>query len=93
LAVIQHHDGITATSKYHIENLFKERMNQKTKDMLHVIAELKGLPLESCNLYQGGNRCDLNSQLEKTYVSIVHEGVPKTERLEFVLPQGIFYEV
>lgn len=30
LSVMQHHDGITATSKLHIENLFKDRMGAKT---------------------------------------------------------------
>jgi len=68
-------------------------MNAKSKDLIHTIAELKGLPFESCNLYQGGNRCDLNSQLNKIYMSVLHEGVPKIERVEFVLPQGMFYEV
>jgi hypothetical protein len=38
LAVMQHHDGITATSKYHIENMFKDRMNAKSNEILNSIA-------------------------------------------------------
>lgn len=57
LSVMQHHDGITATSKYHIENLFKTRINSKTLDLMNAIAEIRGLPLHPCTLHQGGNRC------------------------------------
>jgi hypothetical protein len=31
---MQHHDGITATSKMHIEDLFKERMKNSSRSMI-----------------------------------------------------------
>lgn len=59
---MQHHDGITATSKYHIENMFKDRMNAKTTAIINAIAQLKQLPKTICNFHQGSNSCTLRSQ-------------------------------
>jgi len=35
LSVLQHHDGITATSKAHIEKLFKDRMKAKSDSLIN----------------------------------------------------------
>lgn len=40
LAVMQHHDGITATSKYHIEELFIKRMTNVSDKMVKGITNL-----------------------------------------------------
>jgi hypothetical protein len=37
---MQHHDGITATSKKHIEDLFKERMRKSSKQMISDLSEM-----------------------------------------------------
>jgi hypothetical protein len=74
---MQHHDGITATSKYHIENMFKDRMNAKTAAILDAISGLKGVPKQSCKLFQDANACSIISQEETVYFSIIHEGAPK----------------
>jgi hypothetical protein len=72
LAVMQHHDGITATSKYHIEEMFKDRMRAKTTDLISALADLKQVPHQNCNFYQGSNSCVLNSQDDTVYLSIIH---------------------
>ena len=40
VSVMQHHDGITATSKYHIEELFKKRMRETSNDLVKAIGLL-----------------------------------------------------
>lgn len=40
LAIMQHHDGITATSKAHIEKLFKDRMNNSSKELIEIIKRI-----------------------------------------------------
>lgn len=72
LSVMQHHDGITATSKLHIENLFKDRMGAKTIEIINAISELKEVPRQNCNLYQNGNACAINSQDDIIYFSVIH---------------------
>lgn len=62
VAVMQHHDGITATSKYHIQELFKRRMRTASDDIIRAVAKLKGKSAQTCNLYTNGNKCSLASQ-------------------------------
>lgn len=90
---MQHHDGITATSKYHIEELFKDRMKAKSVSIISALSDLKEVPHQYCSFYQGGNSCVLNSQDDTVYLSIIHEGAPKKERLEIVLPKTSAYDV
>lgn len=40
LAIMQHHDGITATSKSYIEKLFKDRMNNSSKELIEIIKRI-----------------------------------------------------
>lgn len=42
LAIMQHHDGITATSKTYIEDEFKNRMIRQTTDIVKKIKQLHG---------------------------------------------------
>lgn len=93
LAVMQHHDGITATSKYHIENMFKDRMNAKTTAIIDAISDIKQVPKQNCKFYQGGNTCAIQTEEDTVYLSILHEGAPKKERVEIVLPNNVAYDV
>lgn len=37
---MQHHDGITATSKSYIEKLFKDRMVNSSKELIEIIKRI-----------------------------------------------------
>lgn len=56
---MQHHDGITATSKYHIEEGFKNAMRKTSDTLIKNIAKFKGKNGPSCNLYTKGNKCSI----------------------------------
>jgi hypothetical protein len=73
--------------------MFKERMRGKSRDIVSAMADIKKVPHQSCNFYQGGNSCTLNTQDDTVYLSIIHEGAPKKERVEIVLPKTVAYDV
>jgi hypothetical protein len=56
---MQHHDGITATSKYHIEDLFKKHMKSSSDSLIKAIMKLKGQNSPVCSLYNNGNKCSI----------------------------------
>jgi hypothetical protein len=62
---MQHHDGITATSKYHIEEMMKNRMIGLSEEILNTIAKLNKLPEKKCNFYGNVNRCTLEPFADK----------------------------
>lgn len=75
---MQHHDGITATSKYYIEENFKNVMRRTSDALIKSIAKLKGQNGPICNLYTKGNKCSIENEREQTiYLTILHEGAPK----------------
>jgi hypothetical protein len=90
---MQHHDGITATSKYHIETAFQDKMKSKSAEIVRLISEMKGASSQTCNLYQSGNKCTLSTQEDIIYLSVMHEGAIKKERVELILPGAVSYEV
>lgn len=60
LAVMQHHDGITATSKTYIEDEFKKRMKDKIGQISTSINQVfNSNGKKICELYQNSNECDL----------------------------------
>ena len=90
---MQHHDGITATSKYHIEELFKGRMRKGEADLVEAIKKLNSLSSPVCQLFNNGNKCVLtNVDGAKITLKVLHEGVSKIERIELVLPTGKYYK-
>ena len=54
LAVMQHHDCITATSKTHIERMFKDRMRNMTTQLIQSMKNMNSYEEESivCRLYE-----------------------------------------
>jgi hypothetical protein len=93
VSVMQHHDGITATSKYHIEELFKGRMRKGEEELVAAIKKLNSISSAACQLFSGGNKCVLaNVNGPRIHLRVLHEGASKVERIELVLPSGQFYE-
>lgn len=88
---MQHHDGITATSKYHIETLFKNRMKEMTNQLIGLISEIKNISEKNCKLYEGN--CIFDSKDDIVYLTILHEGVQKKERVQLFLPKDIAYDL
>lgn len=92
VSVIQHHDGITATSKYHIEELFKRRMKQSEEELVVAIKKINSLSSPVCQLFNNGNKCVLsNVDGPKLNLKVFHEGASKVDRIELVLPAGKYY--
>jgi len=75
LSVFQHHDGITATSKYHIEELFKDRMKVQTDSLLNAIMRITQINSpEICKLSIEGNSCEITMIANEMYLIVLHEG-------------------
>ncbi len=68
-------------------------MKTKSVAIISALSDLKEVPHQYCSFYQGSNSCVLNSQDDTVYLSIIHEGAPKKERLEIILPKTASYEV
>ena len=68
-------------------------MRSKSVNIISAISDIKEVPHQYCSFYQGGNSCVLNSQDDTVYLSIIHEGAPKKERLEILLPKTSAYDV
>ena len=54
---------------------------------------MKGTSSQACNLFQSGNKCTINSQEDIIYLSVIHEGAIKKERVEIIIPGTVSYEV
>lgn len=72
LALMQHHDGITATSKRHIEAEMKGRMKTTSDALVESIKKVGGFTKEFCSLYSDGNKCALSSREKTVYLSVLH---------------------
>lgn len=82
LSIMQHHDGITATSKAHIEKLFKDRMINSSRDLIEIIKRVDSVQaIEECRLFENHNTCNITKKEAKITLSIFHEGVSKKERI------------
>lgn len=73
---MQHHDGITATAKRHIEKEMKTRMKANSDEIHSKLAEMTGQKI-LCPLYQNRNKCTFTSIEPIVYLSILHEGTAK----------------
>lgn len=92
---MQHHDGITATSKSYIEKMFKDRMRNSSKELIEIIKRVgdAGVNVEECRLFENHNTCNITRKEEKVTLTIYHEGVAKVEKVEVVLPEKWYYTV
>lgn len=60
LAIMQHHDGITATSKSYIEKLFKDRMINSSRELIDAVQKVHKLQApKECRLYENHNTCNV----------------------------------
>lgn len=70
-------------------------MKQTSKELVRAIGKLTKHEQDIvCQLYDDGNECklsDLNG--EQKYLTILHEGASKVEKIELRLPAGQYYEV
>ena len=97
---MQHHDGITATSKTYIERLFKQRMRQSTATLIKTLGRMtknssKTLDKVTCKFFEQNNVCTLDTNTDNKYltVKILHEGKKKKERLELVFPKDAYFKL
>ena len=97
---MQHHDGITATSKTHIERLFKQRMRDTTAILTKTLQRLtkqSSATLDTivCQLFEQNNICTLGTNAVNDYLTfkILHEGKKKKERVEIVFPEDVYFKM
>ena len=94
--MVQHHDGITATSKTYIETLFKNRMRNQTTILLESIRKIKEYSNTEilCRLFENNNVCQLSGMTNDVVVmKILHEGTKKKERVEIIVHPDAFFKV
>jgi hypothetical protein len=76
---MQHHDGITATSKTHIERGFKLKMKDKSNEIIDHIQKIHNTANTFvCRLYETRNECELPLSLSSastlTFNILAHGG-------------------
>ena len=100
--MLQHHDGITATSKTYIEDEFRKRIDKRNEMIvahLKEIYKLAGDGAHVCELYKSNNVCKFkrewtNGSLSPFKFTIVSFGHPKLEKIELTdLPSDFYLAV
>ena len=96
--MLQHHDGITATSKTYIEDEFRKRIRDRSNEIMASIQKIHSATQEVvCNFYDSLNECEIKDVVAsgapiKALYIMMHGG-SKSEKIELKLPNGVFFDI
>lgn len=95
LAIMQHHDGITATSKHHIEMQMISKMNASRDVIMKEFKSAQSLPQYfHCDLYANNNECTIEPSVVSDFHLILYSfGTSRKERVEVKLPDGKYFRL
>jgi hypothetical protein len=95
LAIMQHHDGITATSKHYIEVDMMKKMNKTNQDIVEQFKDLSGASkIFYCDIFANNNECTIDISVSTNFELTLHNfGTARRERVEVKLPNGKYFRV
>jgi hypothetical protein len=86
IAMQQHHDGITGTSKHHIEADMINRMKNADKQIISKVRDMfKISNVVECDLVANNNVCVMPNNWEEFTLELYNFGAERKETIEVVL--------
>ena len=89
---MQHHDGITATSKGWIMKEMQDKMRDVNNDIFNSLKDINKVEYRQCNLMENNNECYIPDVESDFVLSLYHYGTPKNERIEVRFPPNKVFE-
>ena len=91
VSMMQHHDGITATSKHWIMLEMQNKMSQINTDILSSLKNVFKSTFLECNLLENHNECVISTTDSHFVLNLYHYGTPRNERIEVIFANKSIY--
>lgn len=94
LALMQHHDGITGTSKHHVTLNMMAKLNKSNDNLRKEVQRLyRTEGATECRLYENNNECTLDDKVGNSVeMTILNFGTTRFERLEVRFPANRYFK-
>lgn len=92
---MQHHDGITATSKHQIEVQMINKMNASRVIILQNFKKQQDVEdYFTCDVFANNNECEIDNAINGAFhLKLYSYGTARKERVEIVLPNGKYWRL